>query len=171
MSTSTSCKRTQPHVECGARTRLSVPRSCACCRYGTKGQQCVTGSFSPNFLAARPNTTLWQGAWARLLVELKGKCIQKKPSRRQVACCYTRSGAPMTCLTPWGFTDRIARPVAEELAANLTFSVYCLEGQASLAPFAGFRPGHLTPMEEACVVCSAGPRRLLPHPRHASLKE
>ena len=140
--------------------------------YSTRGQSCAAGIFSPNFIGTRAGgTALWQMAWERLHSELKGSCRRQKPSRHQVACCYDAHNEPIQCITPWGLTDRIVRPIAEELAANLSFSVYCFEGQTSLAPFAGYRPGHLSPLEESCVrrpVQCAPPRSTTTLDHHAS---
>jgi len=129
--------------------------------YASKGQQCLRGQFSANFLISRPGTMLWTSAWAHLQVALRGTCEPhgkkgkmgyRLANRRQVACCYSADGLLLPrCMTPWAVTDRIVRPIAEDLAVNDSFSAYCFFGSESLTPWAGTRPGYWTALEESCV--------------------
>lgn len=128
--------------------------------YASWGQECLRGHFSANFVATRPNTTLWSLAWARLQAGLQETCRRPskdhkpnmKLARGQIACCFDGQGSQLAeCQTTWALTDAAVRPVAESLALAESLSLYCLQGLQSLTPRAGSRPGHFSPLEEACV--------------------
>ena len=74
--------------------------------YASSHQPCQMGVFSANWMAARPNTTLWRGAWERLQTALRSTCHRPKLGRDQLACCYNTLRAPIKCLTPWALTDK-----------------------------------------------------------------
>ena len=67
--------------------------------YTTPGQDCRAGVFSSNFLATRPNTTLWLRAWDSLRTQLKSKCGGR---RRNKICCYHQNGSADTVPHPVG---------------------------------------------------------------------
>jgi hypothetical protein len=46
--------------------------------YTAPGQDCRSGVFSSNFLATRPNSSLWQRAWSSINEKLKNKCGGKR---------------------------------------------------------------------------------------------
>ena len=117
--------------------------------YTTPGQDCRAGVFSSNFLATRPNATLWAGAWSSIVGQLRNKCGGK---RRHRVCCYAQNGTVLpTCRTPWGLTDWVMRPIAMSLAAENQLSVHCLGHHDGLTPMAFAHPMHFTVAEAACV--------------------
>ena len=73
--------------------------------YTSPGQDCRAGIFSSNFLATRPNSTLWARAYASLNDKLRNKCGGKRVRHR--VCCYAQNNTPIPCRSPWGLTDWI----------------------------------------------------------------
>ena len=57
--------------------------------YTAPGQDCRAGVFSSNFLATRPNATLWSRAWRSLLSHLRQRCNARR--RNKVCCCTCAS--------------------------------------------------------------------------------
>lgn len=116
--------------------------------YTAPGQDCRSGIFSSNFLATRPNSSLWRRAWADINRKLTFKCGGKMRHR---VCCYAQNATPITCRTPWGLTDWIMRPIAMQMASTLDLSVHCLGTKEGLTPMAYAHTGHYTAAEAACV--------------------
>ena len=116
--------------------------------YTAPGQDCRAGVFSSNFLATRPNSTLWARAYASLLAQLRSRCGGR--GRRRV-CCYAQNATPITCRSPWGLTDWVMRPAAMALAAEIALSVHCLGHFEGLTPMAFAHPERFTPAEAGCL--------------------
>ena len=131
--------------------------------YATRAQDCARGIFSSNFVAARPRSALWTIAYDTVRAALRDTCQRGRRKKHQVACCYAADsdhnggggGGKLqlmsACPTIRALTDNTIRPIAIELAVNLSLSSYCFQGLDTFAPFAGFRPGHFTTLEESCV--------------------
>lgn len=117
--------------------------------YASPTQDCNSGVFSSNFIASRPNTTLWQRSWHSLREQLGSTC--GGIARRKV-CCYDNKRRPVPCRTPWGLTDRIVRPVAMELAGTFALSFHCLSGlRQGLTPMAYTPQSRFTVTEGTCL--------------------
>ena len=117
--------------------------------YTTPGQDCRAGVFSSNFLATRPNATLWSSAWTSIVGQLRQRCGGK---RRNKVCCYAQNGSVVPkCRTPWGLTDWVMRPIAMELASQNELSAHCLGHHEGLNPMAFAHPAQFTVAEASCV--------------------
>ena len=116
--------------------------------YSAPGQDCRAGVFSPNFVATRPNSTVWTAAWHDLHRHLKLKCGGK---RRAKLCCYDANRKPITCRSPWGLTDYIVRPIATKLATEMSFSAYCMGFKEGLTPMGFAHASQFTPAESTCL--------------------
>ena len=116
--------------------------------YTAPGQDCRSGIFSSNFIATRPNSTLWRRAFGSLVNKLQNKCGGK---RRHRVCCYAQNSTPITCRSPWGLTDYIMRPLAMQMAADLRLSVHCLGTKEGLTPMAYAHAAQYSTAQTACV--------------------
>jgi hypothetical protein len=118
--------------------------------YSAPGQDCRVGQLSSNFLATRPNSTLWSRAWASMRAQLRNRCVPRRRPVRAYVCCYAANSTPIPCKSPWAFTDHVLRPVATAMAAEATLSVHCLGHNDGLTPMA-FAHRNFTVTEKLCV--------------------
>lgn len=110
-----------------------------------KDPTCAMGStFSPNFFAARPGTSVMKAAWSSLKHSLTRRCTgvssATKDASRTMAhdarafvasCCYAHAdGAPVTCQTPWQLSDAMLRPLLRKRSE----AIYCYGGDQTFVP-------------------------------------
>jgi hypothetical protein len=116
--------------------------------YTSPGQDCRIGIFSSNFIATRPNASLWTRSWKSIVAQLGSRCGGR---RRRKICCYAQNGSAIPCRTPWGLTDFIMRPVAMEMVSDMTLSAHCLGMREGPTPHAYAHAARFTPTEASCV--------------------
>lgn len=85
--------------------------------YEVPGQSCERGSFSGNFMAARPGSALHTGWYKEGKALLKSRCTGDKKKDEDKVCCYLPSGSPMSqCHVSWtGLGEKIGHSVLARL--------------------------------------------------------
>ena len=95
-----------------------------------------SGQISANFVAARPNTTLFWRSWTMLISVLPRKCSKARARKIYICCSDSATGEPLDkCRVPHATTDLMMSRIRPSLWRNnvsKSTTLHCLGDQDDL---------------------------------------